>query len=116
MQRDDEAIQTARTVLRKDPGFLDVQCALTAFQWASGHESSAEEEWSRLQAAQDGVGGMLYSRLAAVSRVKGRWPPRATAALDAFLGVSRSGIAMGYDGKMRQYEFFGPPAPKSGAA
>lgn len=53
----------------------------------------------------DGLGGVLYSKLSAVDRVKGRWPPRATAALDAFLSVSKSGIAKGYDGMIHQYDF-----------
>lgn len=40
-----------------------------------------------------------------VARVSGRWPPRATAALDAFLKLSRQGEARGYDGVMRTYSF-----------
>jgi hypothetical protein len=32
--------------------------------------------------------------------------------LDAFLGVSRSGVALGYDGKMRQYDFYAVGAPR----
>jgi hypothetical protein len=53
----------------------------------------------------DGLGGMLYNKLNAVDRVKSRWPPRPTAALDAFLSVSRSGVAKGYDGMYHQYDF-----------
>ena len=34
-----------------------------------------------------------------------RWPPRCTAALDAFLKVSRVGEAMDYDGKVKEYRF-----------
>ena len=37
--------------------------------------------------------------------VAGRWPPRATAALDAFRRLSRTGTAVGYDGERRAYEF-----------
>lgn len=53
----------------------------------------------------DGLGGVLYNKLSALDRVKGRWPPRATAALDAFLSVSNSGVAKGYDGRVQQYDF-----------
>ena len=45
----------------------------------------------------DGSGSSLYSRSTAVARVRNRWPPRATAALDAFLNLSNKGSAMGYD-------------------
>lgn len=34
-----------------------------------------------------------------------RWPPRCTAALDAFLKVARVGEALDYDGVVRRYEF-----------
>jgi len=37
--------------------------------------------------------------------VAGRWPPRATAALDAFRKLSRTGSAVGYDGERRTYDF-----------
>lgn len=39
------------------------------------------------------------------ARVAGRWPPRATAALDAFRKVARAGRARGYDGVVREYTF-----------
>jgi hypothetical protein len=39
------------------------------------------------------------------ARVAGRWPPRATAALDAFLRLRRDGDARDYDGSMRAYSF-----------
>ncbi len=38
-------------------------------------------------------------------RVAARWPPRATAALDAFLRVSREGSARDYDGSLRTFTF-----------
>ncbi len=52
-----------------------------------------------------GVGGELYTRENAVARVRNRWPPRATAALDAFLRVSTEGTAVGYDGQLHTYSF-----------
>ena len=39
------------------------------------------------------------------ARVAGRWPPRAAAALDAFLRLSREGAARGYDGQTHTYRF-----------
>jgi len=44
----------------------------------------------------------LYSD---TSRVQARWPPRATAALDAFLRLKREGSAIDYDGKLRTFTF-----------
>lgn len=55
----------------------------------------------------DGVGGALYNRRVAVSRVQNRWPPRATAALDAFLALSSSGTALGYDLQTKSFTFTG---------
>ena len=55
--------------------------------------------------SQDGLGGFLYSKAAAVDRVRGRWPPRATAALRAFLSVQRTGKAVDYDGREVEYTF-----------
>lgn len=37
--------------------------------------------------------------------VANRWPPRATAALDAFLRVRRDGQALDYDGAVKTYDF-----------
>jgi sugar/nucleoside kinase (ribokinase family)/Tfp pilus assembly protein PilF len=37
--------------------------------------------------------------------VAGRWPPRVTAALDAYLRVKRTGQALDYDGKVKEYKF-----------
>ena len=42
-----------------------------------------------------------------VKIVAPRWPPRCTAALDAFLGVRRTGKAMDYDGEVKEYAFGG---------
>ena len=52
-----------------------------------------------------GLGAALYGKVNVMDRVKGRWPPRPAAALDAYLGVDRTGIAKGYDGRMEQYTF-----------
>lgn len=52
LQRDAEALKVARNVLRKDPAFLDVRCACTAFLWAMGETAAAEGEWIQLQKAQ----------------------------------------------------------------
>lgn len=82
-----------------------MRCALTAFLWAGGDAARAENEWESLQQSQDGLGGALYSRSTAVDRVRNRWPPRATAALNAFLHLSDTGEAQGYDLQMHQYEF-----------
>eukprot|EP01026_Neomeris_dumetosa_P000378 TRINITY_DN10097_c0_g1_i1.p2 TRINITY_DN10097_c0_g1~~TRINITY_DN10097_c0_g1_i1.p2 ORF type:complete len:309 (-),score=50.41 TRINITY_DN10097_c0_g1_i1:127-966(-) len=103
--QDELAEREIRGLLRKDPEFLDMKCGLVAVLWAQGKASAAEDEWEALQQAQDGLGSTLYSSYEAIDRVKSRWPPRATAALEAFIAVSRSGIAMGYDGKTRKYDF-----------
>lgn len=52
LQRDGDAIKVAKNILRKDPDFLDVRCALTAFNWAVGNRAAAEDEWQRLQDSQ----------------------------------------------------------------
>jgi hypothetical protein len=51
-QDDQDAVRVARSILRKDPEFLDIRCALAAFLWATGDAAQAEAEWSKLQAAQ----------------------------------------------------------------
>ncbi len=58
-----------------------------------------------LRCTADGLGGALYSRSTAVARVANRWPPRATAALRAFLALSSSGEALGYDMQITTYRF-----------
>ncbi|KAF8072724.1 hypothetical protein HT031_000384 [Scenedesmus sp. PABB004] len=99
------AVATARQLLRRDPEFLDARAALTAFLWGSGQRSAAEGEWEALQQASDGLGAALYSATGAVERVRHRWPPRATAALVAFLNVADEGEAEGYDLVVRRYTF-----------
>eukprot|EP01023_Acetabularia_acetabulum_P008079 TRINITY_DN13506_c0_g2_i9.p1 TRINITY_DN13506_c0_g2~~TRINITY_DN13506_c0_g2_i9.p1 ORF type:complete len:316 (-),score=48.91 TRINITY_DN13506_c0_g2_i9:240-1187(-) len=103
--KDEQSERQIRSLLRKDPQFLDMKCALVASVWAQGKNSAAEGEWQSLQEAQDGLGQTLYSSVEAVDRVKSRWPPRPTAALEAFIAVSRQGLAVGYDGKTRKYDF-----------
>lgn len=103
--KNEMAISEARNLIRKDPGFLDMRCALAAFLWASGLESEAEAEYNTLQNADDGVGAELYGKSEAIDRVKGRWPPRPTAALDAYLKLKRSGSAEDYDGSVVTYNF-----------
>lgn len=53
----------------------------------------------------DGVGAALYSRSTARARVAGRWPPRAQAALDAFLRAEDTGSSLGYDQQPRSFSF-----------
>jgi hypothetical protein len=82
-----------------------MRAALAAFLWADGAPAAAEGEWEELQSAGGGVGAALYGRDKAVPRVRNRWPPRATAALAAFLSLSERGGAEGYDGRAREYVF-----------
>jgi len=84
---------------------MDVRCALTAFLWGSGKRADAEDSWEQLQQASDGLGAALYNRSSAVERVRHRWPPRATAALVAFLALSIEAQAEGYDLVMHGYTF-----------
>lgn len=95
----------ARSLVRRDGGFLDARAALVAALWAQGASSEAEAEWAALQAAQDGLGGELYPPSGAIDRVAPRWPPRATAALAAFLSLSRSASATDYSGKTVDFSF-----------
>ena len=98
-----EAVDEARKLLRRDPRFYDARCALSAFLYAAGSAGDAEREWEALQ--NDGVGATLYPRkdAGAVARVRNRWPPRATAALDAFLRLDTSGNAMDWDGEVKSF-------------
>lgn len=89
----------------RDPEFLDMRAALAGFLWADGQAAAAEDAWESLQQAQEGLGGALYSRASALGRVRNRWPPRATAALAAFLSLSSSGEAMDYDLTSVTYTF-----------
>ena len=125
--RTTEAVAEARSLVRKDPAFWDMYAALASFLWASGDEKGAEAAWNDLCVAGGGEGGPagetaaplgalagaggsgtkrpvragaaceLYAQGTGI--VSGRWPPRAIAALDAFLKVSREGAGVGYDGQ-----------------
>jgi tetratricopeptide (TPR) repeat protein len=97
-----EALEECRNLLRKDPNFLDMKAAETAFMWASGDREGAESAWTELQ-TKDEAG--LYPRQFAIKRVEGRWPPRCTAALSAFITVQSKGNATDYDGNVKTYEF-----------
>lgn len=99
------AVREVRQILRKDPNFLDMRAALTAFLYGSGKQAEAEGEWEKLQQSQDGFGSTMYSKGMAISRVQNRWPPRATAALDAYLNLSAEGKALGYDMEVHTYKF-----------
>jgi Tfp pilus assembly protein PilF len=169
-----DALKITRTLLRKDPEFWDMRAAQTAFLWAEGYETEAEQEWQVLCSSGRGFGGgasaeskrntdgspsrayaaellsqQVKQQLAVVTGVVGndgarrdgrdvvtgvngnvngtrrventtpcalyastsivapRWPPRCTAALDAFLRLKRVGKALDYDGQTREFEFAG---------
>ena len=55
----------------------------------------------------------LYST---TETVAARWPPRCTAALDAFLKVRRVGEALDYDGVMKEYRFPSSSSPSSASS
>ena len=44
---DTEALRAVRKVLARDPNFLDMRAAETAFLWAEGDSVQAEESYSR---------------------------------------------------------------------
>lgn len=43
--RDQEALEEVRSLLRKDPNFLDMRAAEAAILWALRDESGAETAW-----------------------------------------------------------------------
>jgi len=127
-----EAVAEARSLVRKDPAYWDMHAALASFLWASGDENGAEAAWNDLCVAGGGEGESaaetaplsafsgagssgikrpvragaaceLYAQGTGI--VSGRWPPRAIAALDAFLKVSREGAGVGYDGQTTIFDF-----------
>lgn len=108
--RSEDAIAMLRRLLRRDPKLYDARCALVAALYANGDATAAEGQFEELQS--DEIGSALYSRkganqgnAGAIARVRNRWPPRATAALDAFLRLSKDGEAVGWDGKKQTYVF-----------
>ncbi|QDZ20377.1 hypothetical protein A3770_04p28950 [Chloropicon primus] len=100
---DEESLAEIRGLLRKDPSFLDMKAAEVAALWATGNKGAAEEAWNSLQNSDKDSG--LYSKRFAIARVQGRWPPRPTAALSAFITVQNKGNAVDYDGTVKTYEF-----------
>ena len=145
-ERDDLAITTARKLLRRDPEFLDMRAALSAFLWSEGRFDDAEAEWTFLCKSGRGFGAKrsaeekrdagaiaygfeLFTQSAnqivaeldggvkdagldtpcrlykTTDTVANRWPPRATAALDAFLRVRGDGQALDYDGRVKTFNF-----------
>ena len=100
--RDGQALEEVRSLLRKDPNFLDMRAAETAVLWALGDEEGAESAWTTLQSSDEAG---LYPRQFAIARVQGRWPPRCTAALSAFITVQGKGNATDYDGKIKTFDF-----------
>ena len=145
--KDELAVKTAQTILRKDPEFWDMRAALTAFHWGIGDLDKAEDEWQTLCTSGRGFGqsesaesvrsfgDVAYASKLLEQQVKqqlniaagvdeddlgddtpcqlykttdtvaGRWPPRPTAALDAYLRVTSVGQALGYDGMVKEYKF-----------
>ena len=145
--KDELAVKTAQTILRKDPEFWDMRAALTAFHWGIGDLDKAEDEWQTLCTSDRGFGqsesaesvrsfgDVAYASKLLEQQVKqqlniaagvaeddlgddtpcqlykttdtvaGRWPPRPTAALDAYLRVTSVGQALGYDGMVKEYKF-----------
>jgi hypothetical protein len=47
-------------------------------------------------------GAAMYS---STDRVRARWPPRCTAALEAFFQLERQAEALDYDGQRRMFTF-----------
>ena len=145
--KEELAVKTAQTILRKDPEFWDMRAALTAFHWGSGDLDKAEYEWQTLCTSGRGFGQSesaesvrSFGDVAYASKlleqqfkqqldiaagktedelgndtpcqlykttdtVAGRWPPRPTAALDAYLRVKSVGQALDYDGIVKEYKF-----------
>jgi len=145
--KEELAVKTAQTILRKDPEFWDMRAALTAFHWGAGDLDKAEYEWQTLCTSGRGFGqnesaesvrsfgdvayasklleqqlkqqldiaaGKMEDELGndtpcqlykTTDTVAGRWPPRPTAALDAYLRVRSVGQALDYDGIVKEYKF-----------
>ncbi|CAD7702545.1 unnamed protein product [Ostreobium quekettii] len=103
--RETTALEQARFVTNFDPLNLEVRCALAAFLWCRGSEKAAIKQWEEMQGNGNQLGAVLYSKDGAVQRVQGRWPPRATAALVAFLDRKKTGVAMDFNGQQQVYSF-----------
>ena len=68
---------------------------------ADGRESGSRDAFGGWPTA-DETPCALYADTKIVAP---RWPPRCTAALDAFLGLRRTGNALDYDGVVKEYAF-----------
>ena len=82
-------------------GFIGEAFSEVAGSVAGGAGSTARYQGSGRELVSGTLCG-LYESPAAVSN---RWPPRCTAAFDAFLKVSRSGVAADYDGSRIEVQF-----------
>lgn len=81
LDRQSEALQEMRKLVRKYPKFPDMRAALSAGLWSQGRRGEAESHW----AAAIGLDSR-YQDLDWVRDVR-RWPPAMVSALDAFLSL-----------------------------
>lgn len=92
--RQDEAVQTMQSVIRKDPGVTDMHVALASVYWGEGKVGRAEDEW-QFACEKIDTGCQQYKDLTWVSQIR-RWPPTLVEALRRFLGhVGAGGQAAG---------------------
>merc|ERR1719506_18523 len=77
-----------------------------AFSEVAGSVAGGAGSTARYQGSGRGlVSGTLCGLYESPAAVSNRWPPRCTAAFDAFLKVSRSGVAADYDGSRIEVQF-----------
>lgn len=69
---------------------------------ADGSRTDGREGFGSVGGGADDTPCAMYRTTATVAP---RWPPRCTAALDAFLKVQRVGAAQDYDGEVKEYRF-----------
>ena len=82
-------------------GFIGEAFSEVAGSVAGGPGSTARYQGS----GRELVSGTLCGLYESPAAVANRWPPRCTAAFDAFLKVSRSGVAADYDGSQIEVHF-----------
>ena len=82
-------------------GFIGEAFSEVAGSVAGGPGSTARYQGS----GRELVSGTLCGLYESPAAVANRWPPRCTAAFDAFLKVSRSGVAADYDGSQIEVQF-----------
>ena len=70
-----------------------------------GTEGTRAEGWTRRADGDRLADDTPCAMYRNVGIVAPRWPPRCTAALDAFLKVRREGDAKDYDGEVKTYRF-----------